>query len=93
MAFIDLTWLIGKANEYLIYVLTVVEIFNNFHIESCSQYMYEWRNVDSIFVEKYIFWPKKKLININLKYTEYIVGNLFGDIWFIMIWIYIRACK
>lgn len=89
MAFIDLTWLIGKANEYLIYVLTVVEIFN---IESCSQYMYEWRNVDSIFVEKYVFL-QKKLININLKYTEYIVGNLLGDIWFIMIWIYIRACK
>lgn len=42
--------------------------------------MYEWRNVDSIFVEKYIFWPKKKLITINLKYTEYIVGNLLGDI-------------
>lgn len=81
MAFIDLTWLIGKANEYLIYVLTVVEI-----------YMYEWRNVDSIFVEKYVFL-QKKLININLKYTEYIVGNLLGDIWFIMIWIYIRACK
>lgn len=54
----------------------------------------DWKNIDGIFLEKEYFLAKKKIQYWSKTHRiNKLIGKMFGDIWFIMIWNQKMSCE